>query len=218
MATDQSGTTSDPLSEILKVYFTSPEELPSLLRSIEKETIITTFAQLINQYANDKNSSTLREQCTLATCGYTPLEGKLGYDGYKGASPNDGVCEVKPMNIRGESQRKLNGGGNFTDFTYQRLEKYIEDRLTMLVSGFVDGHLVYILEFPFSDLERALRRQLDRFFRGESRPGLYLRSASFSFVHYLESYNLKRIYTTPNLADFGQYLTKKLFDFLQEEL
>ena len=201
------------LNKILETLFTSPEQLPSLLREMDKEMVLLCFADVLNRYANDVNSSALRELFTLIKAGYEPKPGKLGYNG---KSPDGKPCDVKPINIRSDSGDKLNGGGNFSDFTYERLERYLIDDVIMLVSGFIDGHLVYILEFPFSYLEGEIRRQLDRFFKKKPRrPGEYLRSASFSFKHYKAAPELKVLYRAPNLDNFKQFLTRDLFLFLR---
>lgn len=203
------------LYEILDAYFTSSEHLLPLLREMDRETLINAFIDVLNRYANDPNSSTLRELFTLYKAGYEPKPGKLGYNG---VSSDGRPCDVKPINIRSDTDDKLNGSGNFSDFTYERLERYLRDRVLMLVSGFVDGRLVYILEFPFSYIEAVLRRQLDRFFTAPRRPGEYLRSANFSFIHYKACPELKVIYRAPNLEDFSKYLTKDLLAFLRSKL
>jgi len=204
------------LNEILDVFFTSPLRLPSLLEKTSKETLIECLVDILNRYANDVNSSALREHFTLIKAGYhpKPIPKKLGYNG----EAADGTpCDVKPINIRSNSGNKLNGGGNFSDFTYERLERYLRDGIIMLVSGFLDGHLVYILKFPFSSLEEIIRHQLSRYIKGQRRPGQYLRSASFSFKHYKDSPDLKIVYVAPNLDDFKEALTKSLYSFLKVE-
>jgi hypothetical protein len=170
---------------------------------------------LLQQYANDKNSSTIRENVTLLLAGYDPGEGrKLGYNGTRAEE----VAEAKPVNVSSDGG-KLNGGGNFSDLTPERLKKYLaEPHLNMLMSGFVDGHLVYILEFPFSceSFVAELARQLERQFPGGRRePGRYLRSASFSFKHYGECPKLKVDYVTPRLDEMKGFLTGALYGFLQ---
>jgi len=205
------------LSEIIKIYFTEgAEELKEFLNKSEKITVINALTQLLNLYANDVNSSTLRELITTLKAGYQPqlMGAKLGYNG----TTSEGIpCEVKPVNIRSSSSNKLNGGGNFSDFTYERLDRYQKDRIMMLVSGFVDAHLIYVLEFPFSypEFMERLRKQLERqFVRGQRAPGQFLRSAQFSFIHYKNCPQLRLIYKSPHLADFRQFLTAALFNFL----
>ena len=183
---------------------------------MDKEAVIGCFIDILTRYANDVNSSTLRELITTLKAGYQPqlMGTKLGYNG----TTLEGIpCEVKPVNIRSSSGNKLNGGGNFSDFTYERLDRYQEDRIIMLISGFVDAHLIYILEFPFSHPEfvERLRKQLERqFARGQRAPGQFLRSAQFSFIHYKNCPQLRLIYKSPQLADFRQFLTSALFNFL----
>ena len=209
--------TGTDFKEILEVFFTSPERLPALLNKIDKEALIHYFVDILTRYANDVNSSTLRELITILKAGYEPQPPgtKLGHNG---VTSHGNPCEVKPVNIHSGSGNKLNGGGNFSDFTYERLDRYKDSKLTMLVSGFVDAHLIYILEFPFSCpkfIER-LQEQLERqFARGKRAPGQFLRSAQFSFKHYKSCPQLKVIYKSTPLSDYSQFLTADLFNFLQ---
>lgn len=200
--------------EILNLYFTSHDRLIPFLKKTEKEAVIRCLVNIIDRYANDVNSSALREDFTLIKTGYSPSHKKLGYNG---KTPNGRPCDVKPINVRSGSGNKLNGGGNFTDFTYERLERYLKDNVLMLVSGFVDGCIVYILEFSFSYLEKEIRRQLDKFFQKSRRAGEYLRSASFSFKHYKDSPDLRLVYKTPNLDKFRKFLTKDLYLYLRKK-
>lgn len=214
---DNSG--GNELKEILTTLFTNPEHLSSLLHGLDKDALIHSFTEILTRYANDVNSSTLRELITILQAGYKPqLPGvKLGYNGI---TSDGNPCEVKPVNIRSDSGDKLNGGGNFSDFTYERLDHYQQDKLIMLISGFVDARLIYILEFPFSypEFVDRLSKQLERHFkRGRRAPGQFLRSAQFSFTHYKNCPSLKVIYKSPQLADYRQFLTGNLFNFLQGE-
>ena len=201
------------LDKILEVYFTSRRDLIPFLESLDKRALIASLSQLIDTYANDVNSSSLREQITLLKAGYRHLRGKLGYNG---ESPEGKPCDVKPINIKSNSGKKLNGGGNFSDFTYERFNRYLEDGVVMLVSGFVDGHLVYILEFPFFAIEKRIREQLDRFFTRRRRKGEYLRSANFTFKDYKGCPNLRIVYKHPEIKTFEKFLTRELYNFLRE--
>lgn len=204
------------LEKVLTTLFTEPEHLSSLLKSIDKEILIYCFTDILTRYANDVNSSTLRELITMMKAGYkSKVSGtKLGYNG---TTSHGTPCEVKPANIRSDSGNKLNGGGSFNDFTYERLDKYQQDKVTMVVSGFVDARLIYILEFPFSYSEfvQRLQEQLERHFaRGKRAPGQYLRGAQFSFKNYKDCPQLKVIYKDSQVTNFRQFLTGKLFNFL----
>jgi len=141
----------------------------------EAETIVKFFLM-------DKNSSTLREMITLTECGYNQNPEKLGYDGW---STDGRRFEVKPKNISAESGKKLDGGGNFSDFTWERYDKYLSDNVYMLCSGFVDGKLAYIIEFPFYYLKDRIQSCLEKHFPNrERKTGTYARSITFNFNYY----------------------------------
>lgn len=184
---------------IIESYFTMKDEFHRFIADLDPTQVVEALEELIALYAQDKNSSTLRELITLSIAGYRPHGGKLGFNGENELGP----AEVKPKNIQSTSDNRLNGGGNFTDLTYQRFEKYLAANLTMLVSGFIDGNLIYILAFPFKCPEFAgcLKAKLDKFFGGKHQPGRYLRSAEFSFRHYENCRDLKIVYLNEGLAE-----------------
>ena len=208
---------NEDLERILDVLFTNPQQLPSLLQGMSKDVLEYCLQDVLIRYANDVNSSTLRELITIRKAGYKPQPARTKL-GYNGETPRGSPCEVKPVNIRSETGNKLNGGGNFSDFTHERLARYQEDNVVMLVSGFFEGRLMYILEFPFSHFPfvERLRQQLLRYFTKKGRkPGQFLRSAQFSFKHYKDCPTLKIIYTNPSLPDYQELFTRDLFQFLR---
>lgn len=96
---------------------------------------------------------------------------------------------------------KLNGGGNFTDYTPARLQKDKQEKdLNILVSGFVDGKLIYIIEFPLNSLDfvRNLENKIKNWQRklegSKSIKGQFLRSADFNYKDFIKSPNLKIVY------------------------
>lgn len=97
------------LESVIKLYFIKKDELKQHLTKSDKEKFI--------KIIYDKNSSTLREMITIL----------IAANGYKG--------EIK--NVDTNSNRKYEGSGNFTDFTYN----------SIVVSGFVDGNLIFVYEF-----------------------------------------------------------------------
>jgi hypothetical protein len=212
---------SAELSEILKEYFTGKANLAPFLESLHKQHLEKALAELLNLYAQDKNSSTLREYITVTLSGYEHSGRKLGFNATRGGEN----VEVKPKNLQIEDcitkNKRHNGGGNFTDFTYARLEKYKSSNLTMLVSGFVSGNLMYILAFPFNCpcFIQRLKEQLDRYFETKTDlPGRYLRSASFSFKHYKDCEQLTVVYLDRDLVKkcemcFTSEFYKFLIDF-----
>ena len=202
-------------------------EINQSLFGKSKEQLISMLTDLLTAYFNDLNSSTLRETVVVRLAGFQPTSEKLGYDGYSHDAASGKVehCEVKPKNIqsatKAKSRPKLSGQGNFTDYTWQRFHKNLEDNPRMLVAGFIDGRLIYIFEFDFKeeDFTAKLRAVLARRFpTGENIEGEYLRSASFSFKNYANSTSLRtRCFATKEeLEDFfskGQ-ITRQIFDHL----
>ena len=142
------------------------------------------------------------------------------------------MCEAKPRNFdteaierfeRGERKSKpskLNGGGNFTDYTFEKLERHRKEKdLNMLVSGFVDGKLIYILEFPFNYLKfvEHLEEQLQhRFPKGKDIAGQFLRSANFYYKHYFNCPELKVVYLLEKdkLQRYEPYIVRNFYKFL----
>ena len=214
------------LPEILKLYSTGTHEaLSTYLVGKSKDTLIGVLVDLITMYINDKNSSTLREFITVTFAGYTHKEKKIGYNGFKQDAFSGKIinCEAKPKNVdtNSKSPDKLKGYGNFSDYRFARLEKDTKEKsLNMLVSGFVDGRLIYILEFPFSysPFVNNLREQLlRRFPKGEDIPTEYLRSASFNYRHFINCKDLKIIYLSSKseLHKYQKYIVKDFYAFLE---
>jgi len=147
------------LANVIKIYSTGThKELRSYLIGKSKDTLIGILVDLITMYINDENSSTIREFITVALADYQHKERKIGYNGFKQDTfvPGKTIkCEAKPKNVdteefekykKGErktSPAKLNGGGNFTDYTPARLNRDKREKdLNLLVSGFVDEKLM----------------------------------------------------------------------------
>lgn len=211
------------LEEIIKIYATrSHKEFNQYLSDLSKNSLIAVLTDLLTLYMNDQNSSTLREFLTVKLAGYEHETDKLGYNGYKTIAYGKSIkCEAKPKNIKSEGGKKLNGGGNFTDYTFERLERDIRENINMLISGFVDGKLIYVIEFPFrcETFVKKLREQLKKRFPSGDITGQYLRSASFSYKDYINCNNLKIIYLLPKkeLEKFKGYIVRDFYKFLVEK-
>ena len=109
--------------------------------------------ELIDEAANDDNSSKFREDITLDVCNYESSSGKLGEDGI---DPTNGrKIEVKPQNGHNRNNKRtpMGGRGQFTDFTHERIKKYTENDILMVVSGFYEGKLKFIVQFDFTSPE-----------------------------------------------------------------
>ena len=199
----------------------------SHLRAVPHETLVKMFFEMAAGYICDRNSSTLREYITAEVAGYTHNPNKTGADGHKTLGSTIVGCEVKPKSIRKQEwesylagQRKKpdvwNGGGGFSDYTWKRLTENKKENLDMLVSGFTDGRLIFILRFPFDTpsfiarLEEKLRR---RFPNGDE-PGIFCHNAEFDYRHYIESATL--VFRADNLEDFEPMFNRKFYKKLAE--
>lgn len=165
---------------------------------------------LIHLYSNDKNSSFLREMVTCSVVGYQHNPEKLGYDG----SSKNYPVEVKPQNIKSTDKVKLNASGSFTDFTWRKYNKCCKDRVRILMSGFINGKLMFIIEFPFNNLffKKHLLKKLKKFLPNGDKKNRYIRSCKWSLIHFNQATILYRF---KNFGKFKQYFSKKLFDFLE---
>ena len=223
------------LEQIIKIYSTqSHKKLAESLLDFSKDDLIALFVDLLTIYINDKNSSTLREFVTVSLSGYSHNTKKIGFNGFRQTINGIPInCEAKPKNIctqdfidyknglRKNSPDKLNASGNFTDYTWARLEKDKVSNLNMLVSGFIDGQLVYILEFPFctDTFIQKLEEQLKKRFPDGDKSGEYLRSASFSFKDFTNKENLKCVYVIEKkkLESMSPYINSSLYEYLLEK-
>ncbi len=214
------------LAMLVRLYATgSHQDVVQFLHGLSKDTLASTLTDLLTQYINDRNSSTLREWLTLTVAGYTPIEEKLGYNGYRmaGIGAKKEYCEVKPVNVYrkedGAWSRKLNGGGNFSDYTPERLKKDLSQNLWMLTSGFAEGKLLYVLRFPFFCLREHLEQVLKRQFGGTRRPrGQYLRKASFSYRNFSNCPQLEVKFVADDLFAYHTALTQEFYHFLEARL
>jgi len=230
------------LASIIKIYSTgSHKELGNYLIGKSKDTLIGMLVDLLTMYINDKNSSTIREFITVTLAGYEHKEGKIGYNGFRQDTFISGKtlkCEAKPKNFETEefekykkgerktSPAKLNGGGNFTDYTSLRLKKDKQEKdLNMLVSGFVDGKLIYIIEFPFGfsdfvdNLDKKIQRWQSKMKGSKSTKGQFLRGADFNYKDFIKCPNLKIIYllNKDELTKYEMYISKDFYKFLVEK-
>lgn len=228
------------LANVIKIYTTGTHtELSNYLIGKSKDTLIGMLVDLLTMYINDKNSSTIREFITVTLAGYKHKECKIGYNGFKQdtfASGKTIKCEAKPKNFdteefekykRGErktSPAKLNGGGNFTDYTRARLQRDKQEKdLNILVSGFVSGKLIYIIELPFNtpdfikNLEIKVKKWQKKMKGSKSTKGQFLRSADFNYKHFIQYPSLKIIYllNKSDLAKYSFFISQGFYKFLE---
>ena len=216
------------LLELIEDYTTKEHtEISGNLLDKSKDNLISMLLDLLTGYYNDLNSSTMRELVVAVLAGYQPNSEKLGYNGFRQNVLTGKVehCEIKPRNVRSDSTaknpRKLDGGGNFTDYSWAKFERHQEENPNMLVAGFVDGKLIHIFEFSFNeqDFTARLQEQLERQFPNGDITNQYLRSAQFLFKHYKDAESLKTIYivSKQELVKAQPYITGPLFKHLEKE-
>ncbi|MFH0765528.1 MAG: hypothetical protein V2A61_03820 [Calditrichota bacterium] len=214
---------NETLKKLIITYATADhEEFRRELGNLSRDTLASTLSDLLTIYFNDTNSSRMREMVTTILSGYEVLEGKLGYNGYRQAAPGGPreYCEVKPKNVRLSDDGKLirgslDGGGTYNDYTLDRLIKHKKEDPTLLISGFVDGQLLYILKAPFHCIYERLNDLIERKFPGGQRDkGDYLRGASFNFSHYQNCADTKIIRLSKNIELFRHCINRKFFEWL----
>ncbi|SNZ10825.1 hypothetical protein [Hydrogenobacter hydrogenophilus] len=149
-------------------------------------------------------------------CGFEPNLEKLGYNGYRMDVQTGKVqhCEVKPQNTE-NTKKKLNGGGSFNDYTEERLLADLRNNPNVLISGFVKGKLIYIIEVKFECLKDRLEKLLKKRFPSGRKSGEYLRSASFSLKDYINCPHFKLAYLRRDWQDFKEYLSKDLISLFE---
>ena len=171
---------------------------------------------LVAEIANDVNSSAFREQMTCEIAGYENLPGKLGYDATNGGR----LVEIKPQNKAPSSKGKLNGSGNFTDFTHAREAKESADNVQMCISGFCDGKLVYIIEFDYNS--PSFRQKIQKDIRAKlpdgDMKGKYCRSPSFGWNHWKDAETLRLVWSSPNLDKFRPCMSGPFYQFIKTSL
>ena len=123
-----------------------------------------------------------------------------------------GNYEVKPANISKKNKTKLNGHGNITDHRWERHKKFLHDDMKLLLSGWIDGCILYILEIAYKDIVDHIETQLKKHLPDGDIKNRYARSVSFSYTHYKHVYQIK--WVSNNLKDYKKYINKKLYDEL----
>ena len=114
----------------------------------------TDFQNLFMSYAQDKNSSTLRERVSMHILDYVSYTAKHGADGYDPATNR--LKEVKPIQSNGI--KPIGSSGNFNDLTMELLEKKYD--YDIICSLFCKFRLVYLVEFPMSVIFEHLKKPI----------------------------------------------------------
>jgi hypothetical protein len=180
------------------------------MSSISNEEKNELILKLLTEMSCDKNSSSFREGVTLSVLGKNQSTTKLGYDS------DDEAIEVKPKNLSLDSKKKFDGSGNFSDFTWARHKKYLDDKVKMLVSGFIDGKLIYIFSFDYNSdcFVNEIERQLLRHLPNGDEINKYVRSVKFSYLHFKDSNSFNIEFLKPNFSEFEYKFTKPFFEMI----
>lgn len=216
------------LSEVLKIYATlSRKDVEKFLNTKDKKHITSCLIDILTEYFNDKNSSAVRESVIVSLSGFEPHKQKIGYNGYRKDSVSGRVeqCEAKPVNVNTNNRnaKKLDGGANFTDYSWGRFQRDKQHNPLMIIGGFIDGRLIYIFKFQFNTARNFLERleqQLQKHFPKGDVSGRYVRSASFGFKHYKECSDLRTdvFITQQELEEYKSYITKNVYLLLEQTI
>jgi len=184
----------------------------SNITEINSELKETLLFGLLEEMSNDKNSSLFREGVTLGVLGIKQSINKLGYDS------DEYPIEVKPKNITLLSNNKFDGSGNFSDFTWKRHKKYYDDNVKMVVSGFLDGKLMFLMSFNYTsnDFTSEIERQLTKQLPNGDEINRYVRSVKFSYKHFKDSKTFKIEFISPIISDYEHKFTKPFFKVITE--
>jgi len=89
-------------------------------------------------------------------------------------------------------------------------------------SDFIDGKLIYIIEFPFNcpdfvaNLEKQIKRWQGKLSGSKSIRGQFLRSATFDYRHFINCPKLKIIFLLDKkeLSKCKNYIANGFYEFL----
>jgi hypothetical protein len=177
------------------------------ISELSEELKTNLLLEILNEMSCDKNSSSFREGVTLGVLGKKQSVTKLGYDS------DEEPIEVKPKNISSNSNKRFDGSGNFSDFTWARHKKYASDNVKMLVSGFLDGKVLFVISFNYNSPEfvKEVERHLIKHLPDGDITSRYVRSVKFNYKHFMTSDSLKIEYLVPELSKFESKFTKPFY-------
>jgi hypothetical protein len=177
------------------------------ISELSEELKTNLLLEILNEMSCDKNSSSFREGVTLGVLGKKQSVTKLGYDS------DEEPIEVKPKNISSNSNKRFDGSGNFSDFTWARHKKYASDNVKMLVSGFLDGKVLFVISFNYNSPEfvKEVERHLIKHLPDGDITSRYVRSVKFNYKHFMKSDSLKIEYLVPELSKFESKFTKPFY-------
>ena len=180
------------------------------------------FESMINSMLTDTNFSALAESIPMAMYGYNHNRKKHGYDGFKGSDydTSESYAEAKPQKKLSIDSRKLNGGGGFSAYSFDRYHRDIEqgDKLKLVISGWIDGKLIYAYVLPhnYEPFMNHLLKKLND--KNESTSGGLkgvITTPSFSYYNYKDSKDVELIYINPNFDDYLTHMSRPFVKFIK---
>jgi hypothetical protein len=153
---------------------------------------------LLVRQLNDPNSSQMREAITVRMCGYSPCPGKHGYDCHDGERNKEVKPKLYTENPKIKRQYKINGSGNFSDYTRERLEKDSSENLGVICSLFYQNRIMYAIEFSFDAVKKKLEERIIK--KCEEGKQKYVRSAQFSYLQWMNHESVKVLYMNTEMV------------------
>lgn len=203
--------------DLAKIFALDKDNFTELLDSFNKEEYKQIIVDLLMANLTDPNYSSLAEAIPIRLANYNPNEDKEkhGYDGFIGESFDNATkyVEHKPKKTNNKS-KKLDGSGGFADYTIEKLnkDKSLGDKLNLMISGWVNGNLIYAYELPqnYSPfMEQIEKRTLKCISNGKRV------LPTFGYNHYKNCTSIKLIYLSPDFDNYKDYLTGPFFNFVK---
>lgn len=165
---------------------------------------------------------------TVTVAGYIHDPALLGFDGHCDVTMRP--CEVKsssksiPYDLIEQFQTSLitrknkfiespiDGRGVFSQFTIESFKRHVEQDVIMLISAYINGVLMFIIEFPFKHptfMSHIKSRLEDK--HGRSK------TVSFAYTSYKDCKDARLIYLTPevNQKILKGACTKNFWSYIQ---
>jgi hypothetical protein len=160
---------------------------------------------------------------TTTVAGYIHNPAQHGYDGHDDIRGK--VCEVKSSSkvisydlIEQFQLSPIDGRGVFSQFTHEAYQRHLEDEVMMLISAYINGVLMFIIEFPFkhSTFASHIKARLESELPGGDKPGRS-KTVSFAYTSYKDCREARLIYLTPEINHkiLKGACTKNFYSYLQ---
>jgi hypothetical protein len=169
---------------------------------------------------------------TVTMAGYIHITEQFGFDGFDDI--NKVYCEVKSSSkiinkdliqrfVAGEIKHRnelilspIDGRGIFSLFTQEALQRHLDNEAHMLISAYINGVLMFIIEFPFDHptFYKHIKRMLGTL--GTDNKKQRAKTISFGYNQYKDCNEAKLVYLTrkENLAILKGTCSKNFYNYL----